>query len=139
MEFRLNDSGDDIGQVLAALPALVDRTPTLLRLGRPCTTRFLWEIGEREWSVDVQAGRVTRVAAGPFRMRGWSFALRGREAAWREFWSACPRVGFNDLFALARYGHARIEGDIGPLLANLRYLKALAALPGALLREAREP
>ena len=62
-------------------------------------------------------------------MRAWHFALRGAEASWRAFWSPVPRPGFNDVFAMARYGHITIEGDIGPMLEHLRFVKALLALP----------
>ena len=40
-----------------------------------------------------------------------------------------PTPGFNDVFAMARYGHMRIEGDVGPLLEHLRFFKEVLALP----------
>ena len=42
-----------------------------------------------------------------------------------------PAPGYHDVFAMAKAGHARIEGDLVPLMANLRYVKDLLALPGA--------
>ena len=48
-----------------------------------------------------------------------------------------PGPGFNDIFAMASRGHATIEGDVGPLLEHLRYLKELAQLPRSILAQAR--
>jgi hypothetical protein len=47
-----------------------------------------------------------------------------------------PRAGYHDLFALTRFGHARIEGDLQPLMANLRYVKDVLAAPRRLARSA---
>ena len=118
----------DIEQFIESLPDLANARDSLVRTGRYCTTRFMIEVGETPWHVDVERGRVSGVVRGPLRMRAWTFAIRGPESAWRAFWSATPAPGFNDIFALARYGHARIEGDVGPLLENLRYVKELLAL-----------
>ena len=40
-----------------------------------------------------------------------------------------PEVGFSDIFAMARFDHMRIEGDVGPLLQHLRFIKEVLALP----------
>ena len=47
-----------------------------------------------------------------------------------------PRPGYHDLFALTRFGHARIEGDLHPLMANLRYIKEVLESPRRLARGA---
>ena len=48
-----------------------------------------------------------------------------------------PPPHFHDLFALAKRGEFRIEGDFYPLMSNLLYLKAVLAAPRRLAREAR--
>ena len=123
----------DIDVILTQLPAAANARPDLVRLGRRCDVEFLIEVGSRAFQVTVQAGLVTGVHAGPLNMRGWRFAIRAEEATWREFWSPVPRPGFNDIFAMASYGHARIEGDVGSLLEHLRYLKEIAQLPRSML------
>ena len=127
----------DIEAILDQLPGAANARPDLVRAGRHCNVEFLVEIGNREFQISVQSGRVIALLRGPFRMRAWRFAIRASECAWREFWSPVPRPGFNDIFAMASRGHARVEGDVGPLLENLRYLKELAELPRSMLVRAR--
>jgi hypothetical protein len=47
----------------------------------------------------------------------------------RRYWEPVPAPGFHDLFALTKGGHARVEGDLQPLMANLRYVKDVLTLP----------
>ena len=119
------------------LPKAANARPDLVRLGRHCDVEFLIEIGNHQFQITVQAGHVTSVLPGPLRMRAWRFAIRAGERAWREFWSPVPGPGFNDIFAMASRGHATVEGDVGPLLENLRYLKELVQLPRSMPEDAR--
>jgi hypothetical protein len=118
-----------ITAVFEGLPALVNGDESLVRRGRDCNTTFLVEAGESSWLVTVRGGRIERVERGPFRMRPWSFAVRAPVEAWRSFWQPVPAPGFHDLFAMTKAGHARIEGDLTPLMQNLRYIKELLAAP----------
>ena len=113
------------------LPDLVDADAGLVRRGRFLSVTFLVEVGARAYLIHVVQGRVTRVEHGPFLMREYAFAIRASEDAWRRFWEPVPAPGYHDVFAMAKAGHARIEGDLVPLMANLRYVKDLLALPGA--------
>jgi hypothetical protein len=115
--------------VLDRLPDLVNGDANLVRRGRDCSTTFLVEIGDTAWLVTVHQGRVTRVERGPFLMRAWSFAVRAPAEAWTKFWEPIPAPGYHDLFAMAKGGHARIEGDLLPLMANLRFVKDVLAAP----------
>ncbi|MBI3638061.1 MAG: hypothetical protein HY216_17840 [Candidatus Rokubacteria bacterium] len=55
--------------------------------------------------------------------------MRASDAAWRRFWDAVPAPDYHDIFAMKKAGHARIEGDLIPLMQHLRYVKdVLAAL-----------
>jgi len=62
-------------------------------------------------------------------MRSWTFALRASPETWQRFWEPTPAPGYHDLFAMKRLGVARIEGDLVPLMANLRYVKDVVAAP----------
>lgn len=119
----------DVGAILEQLPEAANACPDLVRMGRYCDVEFLIEVGGRAFQIRVRAGRVTGLHPGPLRMRPWRFAIRAGEEVWREFWSPVPRPGFNDIFAMTSRGFATIEGDVEPLLQNLRYLKELVELP----------
>lgn len=127
----------EIDAILKQLPEAANACAGLVRAGRHCDVEFLIEVGGHAFQISVQAGRVTGVHPGPLKMRAWRFAIRAGEAAWREFWSPVPRPGFNDIFAMASCGHAKIEGDTGPLLEHLRYFKELAQLPRSIQAQAR--
>jgi hypothetical protein len=120
--------------MLERLPELANGNAALVRRGRFLSTNFLLGIGETEWLIRIEAGRVAEVRQGPFVMPSWRFALRAPEAAWRLFWERMPPPGYNDLFALLRRGELKIEGDLQPFMANLLYVKQLLAT----LREAGE-
>jgi hypothetical protein len=118
-----------IAAVLEGLAELVNADAGLVRRGRYLSTIFLVETGPTAWLVTVHEGRVTRLERGPFLMRAWSFAVRASEEAWRRFWEPVPAPGWHDLFAMAKGGHAIVEGDLRPLMANLRYVKDVLAKP----------
>lgn len=118
-----------IAAVLEQLAELVNADAGLVRRGRYLSTTFLVETGGTAWLVSVHEGRVTRVERGPFLMRAWSFAVRASEDAWRRFWEPVPAAGWHDLFAMTKGGHATVEGDLRPLMANLRYVKDVLAKP----------
>jgi hypothetical protein len=107
----------------------VNANLALVRRGRRLSTEFLIEIGERAFHVTVDQGRIAGVEEGPFIMRAWSFAIRAPEAVWEEFWQPHPAPGFQDIFAMNRFGHCRVEGDINILLSHLRYVKDVLATP----------
>jgi hypothetical protein len=115
--------------VLEHLPEWVNVDAALVRRGRYLSTIFLVEVGDTAWLVTVHEGRVARVERGPFLMREWVFAVRASAEAWRRYWEPVPAPGFHDLFALTKGGHARVEGDLRPLMANLRYVKDVLTLP----------
>src|ERR1700675_4982796 len=118
------------------LPGLVNGDEALVRRGRFLTCDFLVEVGDAAYLVSVEQGRIASVKRGPAPGRPWRFAIRASEEAWREFWQPVPPPGYHDLFALTRFGHARIEGDLLPLMANLRYVKEILETPRRLARSA---
>ena len=113
--------------MLEDLPRLVNEDAALLRRGRYFTCTFLIGIGDADWLIDVRNGRIEAARPGPHIMQPWSFAIRAGEDAWYRFCDPEPRPGFHDLFAMTKRGAATIEGDIAPLMANLRYVKEVLA------------
>jgi hypothetical protein len=114
---------------ISALADVVNADPALVRRGRFLSTTFLLEVGEVEYLVKVVEGRVASVERGPFLMRPWTFALRASSDAWARFWAPVPEPGYHDLFAMKKLGVARVEGDLVPLMANLRYVKDVVTAP----------
>jgi hypothetical protein len=114
---------------ILSLPRLVNDDAGLVRRGRYLTATFLVEAGDSEFLVRVTEGRIAAVERGPFLMRSWSFALRAAAETWERFWEPVPGPGYHDLFAMKKLGVARIEGDLAPLMANLRYVKDVLAAP----------
>jgi hypothetical protein len=115
--------------MLDNLASQVNANPALVRRGRAMSASFLIEIGERGFHVAVDKGRITSVEEGPFIMRGWSFAIRASEEVWGKFWAPYPDPGFQDIFAMNRFGHCKVEGDVNVLMSHLRYVKDVLAVP----------
>jgi hypothetical protein len=114
---------------IEALPDLVNGDGALVRRGRFLTTTFLIGVGDADYLVKVVEGRIAGVERGPFLLRPWSFALRAPAEAWARFWEPAPPPGYHDLFAMKKLGVASVEGDLVPLMANLRYVKDVIAAP----------
>ena len=114
---------------LNELPELVNRNAALVRRGRFLSVDFLLGVGDTDYLVAIRDGRVERVTRGPFVMRPGRFAIRASAEAWAAFWAREPAPGFHDLFAMTKSGAARIDGDLQPMMANLRYVKELIEMP----------
>lgn len=123
----------DITALINAVPAHVNADPTLRRIGRFCSAEFLLDVEGQEFHLIAERGELAPVVVGPLKMRAWRFAIRAPRASWERFWAPLPEVGFNDLFAMTRHGHARVDGDVGPLLTHLRYVKEIIAMPRRIL------
>ena len=109
--------------MLDALPQLVNENAALVRRGNLLSIKFLIGLGETDWLVETDCGRITGVDAGPHLMKTWCFSIRASVATWKAFWKPVPAPGYHDIFAMTKSGNAVIEGDIYPLMANLRYVK----------------
>ena len=124
-------SGDEVAAMLARLPELVNGKEPLVRRGRLLSGEFMVEADAVAVHVTVHEGRVVEVAKGPLRMRAWRFAIRAEAQAWAKFWEPMPEPGYHDVIAMTRLGVARFEGDLQPLMANLRYIKEILESPRA--------
>jgi len=101
----------------------------LLRLGRRCNSQVLLRADDSSIYLAICNGAVERVDSEPAHLRSYHFAIAAPQTTWDEFWAPLPRPGFHDIFALARFGHAEITGDLDPLLTHLPYFKRLFWLP----------
>src|SRR5262245_30445487 len=123
--------------LMERLPDIVNADAALVRRGRTLRADVLLEVGMAPFHLSIEHGRIAQVERGPLLMRSWSFAIRGNEPAWRAFWQPFPPPHFHDLFALAKRGEFRIEGDLYPLMTHLLYFKGVLAAPRRLHAEAR--
>ncbi len=123
----------DLFELFNTVREKVNASDHLRYVGRYCTTELLLQSGEQSVHLVIERGHIVGVVQGPLRMRAWQFALRAQPQTWNEFWQAVPAVGFNDIFAMSRHGHLTIDGDIGPLLEHLRYIKEVLAMPRQIL------
>ncbi|MDO9440057.1 MAG: hypothetical protein Q7T73_04125 [Beijerinckiaceae bacterium] len=117
--------------MIETLKARVNEDEALVRRGRFLTTRFLLEVGQTAWLIQIFEGRVVSVTPGPFVMPSSSFALRAAEEEWQKFWLSRPPPGSNDLMALIKRRVLKAEGDLQIFMANLRYFKEVLAKPRA--------
>ena len=111
------------------LPALVNDDAALVRRGAWLSAPFQVHLGALPYHVLVERGRIVELERGPFLMRSWRFAVHATVEAWQRFWAPVPEPGWHDLFAIAKRGAARVEGDLHPLMANLQYVKDVLASP----------
>ena len=119
----------DIRREMLRLPEAAAATPGIEHFGRFCCATFLLGVGEQQFRIHADNGVIKQVDVGPFLMAPWRFAISATEQSWRKFWLDCPPPGYNDIFAMSSYGHARIEGDVAILLKDLRFFKTIVALP----------
>jgi hypothetical protein len=128
----LGSEAHAVSAMIERLPDLVNDDASLLRRGRYVTADIMIEIDSRPYYLSIEHGKIFSFQRGPLVMRSWSFAVRGSETAWQTFWQPFPPPNFHDIFALAKLGEFRIEGDYRPLLTNLLYFKGLLAAPRTL-------
>jgi hypothetical protein len=112
---------------LTQLPALVDEP--LQRRGAWFSERFHVVIDETPFEVTAEKGRIVSVERGPFLLRSRCFAIAASSDGWRRFWQPMPEPGWHDIFALVKRGHAQVDGNLHPLMANLQYVKDVLAAP----------
>lgn len=122
-------SEDEVVRQFLRLPDLVNPNASLVRRGRFLSGVFLIGVGDRSITVTVREGAIEAVDAEPALMRSWIFAIRAEADAWSRFWEPVPAPGYNDVLAMTRFGTARIEGELQPLMANLRYVKEVLEAP----------
>ncbi len=110
-----------------ALSEQVNANERLVWRGRHVSTSFLLEVGQSEYVIKIDQGRVGSVKKGPFTMGDWVFALRASEASWTAFLEPLPRPGFHDVMGMLKLKHLRMEGDLYPFMSHLLYFKDVLA------------
>lgn len=113
----------------AAIPALLAADPHLVWRGRRFDCALMLEADDARWHFEFRRGAVEAFAEGDRLMRSWTTALRAPAVDWVAFWRPVPPVGSHDLFAMAKRGALKIEGELHPVFSNLQFVKDVLALP----------
>ncbi|HUJ74694.1 MAG TPA: hypothetical protein VL359_07535 [bacterium] len=116
------------------LPELVNGNAALVRRGKFLSLTFMAEVGEKQYLVRVEQGRIAQVSPVTIPLQSWVFAVRAEREVWERFWRPVPEPGYHDIMALLRYRRLRLEGNLQPLVANLLYIKQVLESPRLLER-----
>ena len=118
---------------LESLPARANENASLVRRGRWVSLSFLVGVGDDDFIVRIDEGRVTAIVPRTLATERGVFAVRAASATWREHWRAVPKRDYHDLWSMLPKGLARLDGDLLPLMQNLQYFKDVLASPRPLL------
>lgn len=100
----------------------------MMQRARHLTARIAIGVDDDITLLEIHKGAMTVHTTFPL-LCPWDFAIRGSAQAWTAYWAPIPAPGWHDLFALAKRGEMRFEGNLLPLLTHLQFFKDLAALP----------
>ena len=102
---------------------------TLLRWGKLVSCEILVGVGNVDFIVSIEKGRVSNLRTRVLPLESGVFAIRASEAVWNEYWQKFPKRNYHDLFSMFSSGLATIDGDLTLFMQNLIYFKLLLAAP----------
>ena len=103
----------------------VNNDSALVRRGRFVNCDILVGIGNLDYIVKIEEGRVTAARLRRLNIESGLFAIRASAKSWEEFWRPMPKRDHHELFSMMAAGLAQIDGDLLPLMQNLQYFKDL--------------
>ncbi len=115
--------------MIEKLAEFANGNQALVRRGRYVDFAILVGMGEVDYIVRIDSGRVADVRRRRVNIDSGRFAIRAPAAIWEEFWKPMPKRDHHDLFSMLAAGLARIDGDLLPFMQNLQYFKDLLAAP----------
>jgi hypothetical protein len=107
----------------------VNANAGLVRRGQYVSLSFLLGVGEEDYLVTIEKGRVSSVEPRRLATVTGRFTIRAAKAVWDEFWKPVPKRNHHDLWAMLAAGIAKIDGDLLPLMQHLQYFKDVLAAP----------
>ena len=107
----------------------VNNDSALVRRGRFVNCDILVGIGNLDYIVKIEEGRVTAARPRRLSIESGLFAIRASAKIWEEFWRPMPKRDHHDLFSMMAAGLAQIDGDLLPFMQNLQYFKDLLGAP----------
>ncbi len=115
--------------MIEELADFVNRNEALVRRGRHVNYPILVGVGETDFIVSIEQGRVANVRRREISIDSGRFAIRAPAEVWHEFWQPLPKRDHHDLFSMMAAELAQIDGDLLPFMQNLLYFKDLLAAP----------
>jgi hypothetical protein len=106
----------------------LESDPLYARIAGRFGARVLFEEGASSALVSLEGGRIVLVQAPPALMTSWDFAIRAEPAAWDDLFAPLPPPRCQSIFALAKAGRMRIEGNWLVVMQNLWALTRLLEL-----------
>jgi hypothetical protein len=97
--------------------------------GRYVTADILVQIGSARLLVQIESGKIKKCQKGLPLLGSTVFSIKGTTEAWMAFWENPPKPKWHDIFALTKFGHMSLEGNLHPFMANLQYFKDVLAAP----------
>ena len=114
---------------LKTLISSANENGILTRLGQWVSLSFVLGLGDRDYVITIEKGRLMDIHPRSLPIEAGSFTIRASQAVWDEHWRSMPKPEYHDLFSMLSAGHAQLDGDILPLMQNLIDFKTLLALP----------
>src|SRR3972149_1479138 len=115
--------------MIARIRARGTATAGRVRRGQYVSLPFLLGIGEEDYVVTIEKGRVSSVEPRRLATVTGRFTIRAAKVVWDEFWKPVPRRNHHDLWAMLAAGGPEIDGALLPLMQNLQYFKDVLATP----------
>jgi hypothetical protein len=107
----------------------VNANAGLVRRGQYVSLSFLLGVGEEDYVVTIEKGRVSSVEPRRLATATGRFTIRATKAVWEEFWKPVPKRNHHDLWAMLAAGIAKIDGALLPLMQHLQYFTDVRAAP----------
>lgn len=118
---------DALERRLRTLRQRVNDDDALVRRGRYVSLVFLLGVGEREYLIAIECGKISDIQPRRLATTSGRFCIRAAPETWAEHWTALPARDYHDLFSMLPKGFASIDGDLLPLMQNLQYFKDVLA------------
>lgn len=99
---------------------LSDNDETIQSMGKYYTCRFMYDMQDRKFIVDMHDGKVKEINTDPQPLDPYDFALRASPQTWREFAKPVPKPMFHGIFAASFCEDLKLEGNLTVLMQNLR-------------------
>jgi hypothetical protein len=93
-------------------------------VGKFCDARFLLGIGDKDYLVVVEKGRLVSITeSGAFDFdANWAFALRGPRESWAKFVQEIPPPTYTDVVFMTFNSRIKLEGNLLVFWQNIRAL-----------------
>lgn len=101
---------------------VVNADLALKLIGKFFNAEIGFQFGEQRYRVSVKSGSIENVNHKNAIGSSWDFALTAPLEAWSKFIEKSPPPMYHDIWAMAKLGVLRMEGDMKKVWQNLRAL-----------------